>query len=370
MRHKTAPLLFIAVVILFLSSDSQGHAVVTSAPPAQVCVVTNAYAFSIAKHPILPVLYLTGYGAPDSKNLTTVRLSADGSLANDSQQSWPDYFTTNPTNGNFLYYVPRPIVRAEEKILYLAACPFYVAPYYAETNNHEIAIVGLDDQGLPSKLLKGFRTTYTEQGIASLGWQPVARRLFVSYNTYFGWCQMDKAGLPISNEFHLLYAPNNFWYYVYNNEWQRFYGFHGNSSLGIAKLTADGSGSEFLQYAISGYGSLGNIELSRGLRKLYMLEGPENKQVRVYRLTGEGRLTGVPRLFPLGDATRLIRFDFKAGLLYAVTENGVMKIYRLDAEGYPTGSPQISQLPCIGVRDAIVDESTGRIYVAATTSTK
>jgi hypothetical protein len=349
--------------------DASGQTIVTSPPPAQVVIVTNTHAFSLTKHPTLPFLYLTGYGAPGSTNLTTVRLNADGSLMANSQRAWPDYLTTNPTNDNFRYYIPRPVVLAEEKILYLAACQFSPGPYYAETNNSEVAVVGLDDQGQPAKLLRGFRTGYTEMGISALGWDPVSRRLFLSYNTYFGWCQMDKAGLPVSNQFHLLYAPNNFWYYIYVSDWQRFYGYHGNSSLGIAKLTADASGGEFLQYATSGYGSLGNIEVSRRFLKLYMLEGPDNRQIRVYRLTREGRLTAVPRFFPLEMATRAIRFDFKANLLYALAEDGVLKTYHLDSEGYPTGTPQISQLPCSGVRDAVVDEATGKVYVACTQAT-
>src|SRR5689334_21462740 len=133
---------------------------------------------------------------------------------------------------------------------------------------------------------------------------------------------MDKEGLPVSTHFHLLTAPVNFWFYVFVPEWQRFYDYHGNSQLGIAKLTADGSAGDFLQYAVSGYGSLGNIEVSRKLLTLYMLEGPENKQVRAYRLTRDGRLTGLPRLFSLDMPTRAIRFDFKVGLLYALSENG------------------------------------------------
>lgn len=363
LKFLTVLVLGATIGLLWLPEVS-GQVAVTSLPPAQVLLVTNAYAFALTKHPTLPLLYLTGYGAPGSTNLITVRLNADGSLMADSQRAWPDYLTTNATNDNFRYYMPRPVVLAEEKVLYLASCQFSPGPYYAETNNHEVAVVGLDDQGQPTKRLQGFRTGYTEMGISALGWDPAARRLFLSYNTYFGWCQMDKAGLPVSNQFHLLYYPNNFWYYVYAPEWQRFFGFHGNSALGIARLTADGSGCEFIQYATSGYGSLGNIEVSRKFLKLYMLEGQENNKVRVYQLTHDGRLTGVPRFFPLAMATRAIRFDFKAGLLYALTEEGVLKIFRLDSDGYPAGSPQISQLPCRGVRDAVVDEATGKLYVA------
>jgi len=59
-----------------------------------------------------------------------------------------------------------------------------------------------------------------------------------------------------------------------------------------------------------------------------------------------------------------LRFDFRTGVLYEFTSGRELKIYKLDSEGYPAGSPTISQLVCGEVRDAIVDETTGKVYVA------
>ncbi len=92
-----AAFILASVAAVSCHPNAVGQVVVTSSPPAQVVIVTNAYAFSLTKHPNLPVLYLTEFGAPGSTNLLTVRLHADGSLVADSQRSWPDYLTTNPT---------------------------------------------------------------------------------------------------------------------------------------------------------------------------------------------------------------------------------------------------------------------------------
>jgi hypothetical protein len=362
-------LVLLAIADTLRSAEIPGQAVVASTP-APVVLVTNVHAFSVTKHPTLPLLYLTCSGAPESRNLVTLRLNADGSLMEGSQRTWPNYLSTNSTNITFRHSIPRPVVFAERKVLYLAAYPSDAPRYCAETNNNEVAIVGLDEQGQPAKLLQAFRTTNPGHGIKTLGWDPVARRLFFSYdgNGWFGWCQMDRDGLLVSSQTHFLAFPNGFWSYVYLPEWQRFYGSRANTALGIMRLAGDGLSEAFIQYAESGTGGFDNIELSRKCLKLYALDGTHNKQVRVYRLTHDGRLTGVPRFFPLAGEPKLIRFDFKAGFLYALSGNGALKIYPLDSDGYPTGVSQMFQLSCDEVRDAVVDEATGKVYVACRAS--
>jgi hypothetical protein len=297
MRKLSIVLILGTTLVLSSLPEVIVQVVVTSPPPTQVVLVTNSYACALTKHPALPVLYLTCYGAPQSKNLITFRLNTDGSWIAEGQKAWPDYFSVNSTNADYRYYIPRPVIAPEEKILYLVNYPLNPPVYYAETNNNAVAVVGLDEQGLPAKLLTAFRTTDTEQGLYAVGWVPTSRRLLLSYGTYFGWCQMDKAGLPVTNQFQLLYPPSNFWFYLYETEWQRYYGYERNAGLGIIKLNSEGSSAEFVQCATSGSGSNGNIALSRRFLKLYLLDSQDNKQIRVYQLTAEGRLTSVPRFF-------------------------------------------------------------------------
>src|ERR1043166_8546465 len=152
-RFSVALLLTIITHVLW-PAEIHGQTLAISPPPGQVVIVTNPRAYSLTKHPTLPVLYLTCSGAPESTNLITLRLNADGTLVRDSQRTWPDYLTTNPTNENFRYAIPRPIVLAEERILYLASCPVDPPRYCADTNNNEVAVIGLDGQGQPGKLLK------------------------------------------------------------------------------------------------------------------------------------------------------------------------------------------------------------------------
>ena len=159
-------LVFVVLIGLIASRDVVGQAV-DAVPP--VVLVTNSYACTLTKHPTLPVLYLTANSAPESKNLITVRLNADGSLAADGQKAWPDYFTINPTNSSFRYSIPRPVVVADEKILYLGAWPADSA-LFDVTNNNSVAAVSLDEQGQPVKLLKAFRTTHTELGVLAMAW--------------------------------------------------------------------------------------------------------------------------------------------------------------------------------------------------------
>lgn len=355
------------VIALLCCEAAGGQTANTSPPPVQVVLVANLHAHTITKHPALPLLYLTLNSAPESKNLVTIRLAADGSLLDGGQKAWPDYLSTDPTNQNFRYAIPRPIMLAEERILYLAAAPFDPRVYNAVTNNNEIAVIGLDEHGEPAKRVAAFRTTNPGNGILSMGWDPLARRLFFSYqiNGWFGWCQMDRAGLPVSNQTHFLTLLNSFWSFVYQPEWGRFYGSRANA-FDIIKLSEDGSNEAFVQYFPRDTVRLDNVEVSRKFLKLYMLDGSITQQLRVYPLTREGRLTGLPRFFPLAPGTTLIRFDFKAGLLYAFSEKGRLELRRLDSAGYPTGPSQVSQLSGNGVRDAIADEETGKVYVACT----
>ena len=51
----------------------------------------------------------------------------------------------------------RPTVAAEFNTLYLGIVPVLPAKFFAATNNNQLAVVALDEQGQPRKLRKAFR---------------------------------------------------------------------------------------------------------------------------------------------------------------------------------------------------------------------
>lgn len=335
----------------------------TNSSPPKIVLVSHPQALRLAKHPTLPVLYLACAYAPKSKNLVTYRLNADGSVIANSQRAHNDFLTDEPKNPAPEYRMMRPIVLPEEKVLLLAAWPYDGVRYNATTNTQHLAAVALDDEGQPLQVLRAFRTTYTKSTIFSMHYDPSTRRLFLTHdNGQFGWCEVGKDGVP-SSQFHATSASEHFYYYVLWPAWQRFY--VAGKELRVCKLMADGQKVEFAQSAACGHGSFGNIEISPALQRLYILDGPDNQTVTTYQLTKEGRLTGVPRKFLVGR-TDMLRFDFKALQMYGVTTEGLFRVFKLGKDGLPTGTPEVSQFSCGAIRDVIVDESSGKVYMACT----
>jgi hypothetical protein len=347
----------IACCILVLAA-SRAHGEETN---SRTVVVSHPQAFRLTKHPTLPVLYLGCAYAPESRNLVTYRLHPDGSLVANSQRAHPDFLTDDPHKPAPEYRLLRPIVLAEEKVLLLAARPYDGARYNVASNARHLAAVSLDDEGQPLRALRTFRTTYDKSTIFTMHYDPSRRRLYLTYaDGRFGWCDVGKDGVP-SNPFHAVPATEQFYYYAFSPVWQRFY--VAGKGVGIFQLRTDGQKLEFAQSAAGGQGSLGNIELNATMRKLYVLDGPSNDTVTIYPLTPEGRLTGVPRRSRIGK-TDMLRFDFKAQRLYSLTTDGVLRSFSMDADGCPTTAPRVSRLSLRLVRDAVVDENTGRVYVA------
>jgi len=95
-----------------------------------------------------------------------------------------------------------------------------------------------------------------------------------------------------------------------------------------------------------------------------VLSSTPQHELAVYPLTERGTLAGLPRYFRLGGPT-FVRYDFKARKLYALA-NEWMRVWSLDADGYPAGQSTLHALRCGVVRDALLDENTGKLYVACT----
>lgn len=362
MRRVT---LFAAMVagMLGLVPSFTGQTIVTSPPPSQVVLVPHPYLMSLTKHPTLPVVYGTFHSAPESRNLVTFRLNADGTLLPGGQKEWDDFFTADPKNPDFAYRLYRPTVNAVKNILYLGQWPYDVPKYFANTNNAEVVAVSLDEQGLPAKLLRRIRTDYTtKESLVDLRYEPTMRRLILSYWTTFGWCAIGEDGLPTTGHFNAVPAIMTTWYmWLYVPEWQRFYATRPTPSLMTFKLTADGLGLEYLQSCEAFNGGSGQFELSTRYRRAYNLDlsGPTLVSLR---LTKDGRFTGMPRYLPVPGAVGL-RCDSKNGKLYLWNADTTWKTYTLDADGWPTGAPQVSKLGCVVIRDVWVDEPTGKVYV-------
>lgn len=346
----------------FAVHDLVAQTITTSPPPAEIVFVSNPYGYFLTKHPKLPMLYLGCYVAPEAKNLVTLQLAADGAVNTNSLRSF-NYFSENPTNELWRYLVQKPIVLPEEKILYLAAVPSY-HHFFAHTNHQEIAAIALDDEGQPGKILRAIRTSHGEKEIRGWQFEPTTRRLYMSYHSYFGWIPIGKDGLAESDKFNLLAAVQTCWQWVYVPAWQRFYARQTDSGLVVFKLTGDGSTPDLVQIVGGPYRGVNNLGLSQTFGKIYFLD-TLGSRLAIYQFNREGRLTGVPRFFPTGDASG-VRCDFKSKRLYSWNNKSVLKSYPLDERGTPLDPPEIFPLHCGAIRDVLVDEASGKIYVACT----
>lgn len=360
-------LLLFALAILHFPLSFLGAQ--TSAPPANVEFIVLGQANTLAKHPTLPVLYVGCYGYPEQKNLITFRLGDNGAVLTNTMKVCEDYFSVDGKNPEFMYRIlPRPVVLPKENVLVLACTPNIPASFFAQTNNNECAVVALDEQGQPTKLLKAFRTSYTTIGIQLMGARadPTTRRLYLAYYVYFGWCELGADGLPVTREFVPMPVPINQWYWAYVPAWQRFFTMPPGPSLTILKPATDLRTPEFVQSIPTMPGSplAGSLEVSESLRKIYILGSDPGRELGVYSLSKEGRLIGLPKTFSVGPAY-ILRADSQAKKLYAIA-NEWMKIFPLDVQGYPTGQPSVHSLACGVIRDALVDENTGKLYVACT----
>lgn len=358
-------LLSIMLAMLWLH-DSFGDGAVTGAVPANVVLVPHPSSWSILKHPTLPALYLGCYAAPTNRNLITFRLNADGSLIPESKRVCDNYFVASGTNTEFNYRVYRPSVDAGKNILYVMAGADSPTVGLANTNNNEIAVLSLDEQGQPTKVLKAFRTDYTStQYLVGIHCDPTARRLYLTYWGSLGWCELNSDGLPVSAKCNLITYAATCWNWNYVPEWERLYVTYSGMSLRIFKLAGDGLIAEFMQGSTVCYGDSGRIEVSTKFRKLYNLDLSAGQRLVIFPLTKEGRLTSVPRYVPLPGAVGF-RCDFAANKLYAWTSDTHWKTYTLNAEGFPVGEPLVSALGCGVINDVFVDEKTGKVYVACT----
>jgi len=355
LRRVAVHLVSLLAALVAFRSELGAQTIVTSPPPAELVFIPNPRGFTLSKHPTLPVLYVGCYIAAESRNLATYPLNPDGTVNTNGMRAL-DYFSGNSTDSRDRYQIMRPIVLPKEKILYLACTPGY-PQFFDNTNHQQIAAVALDDQGQPGKILKAFRTTHDEKEVCGWQFDATTRRIYISYHAYFGWIGLDKNGLPVSDQF--TYIPNlvNFWHWVYVPEWQRFFARQTGTSIAIFALNGGANATIFLQNIQVPYSSYGNLQVCPNHHRLYSLDIAPNAQLALYKLTEDGRYTGIPRYFPMGDAIGM-RINFKTNHLYAWNATAVMQIYALDEQGVPRGPPQISALRCGTILDMLFDESS------------
>jgi len=348
---------------------------ITSAVPAQVVFIPDSGATALSKHPSLPILYACTTGDPNASGLVTYRLNPDGSLADGGKKTYGQELFVVGTNTVFESVSLPPCVMAENKMLLLASAPAHAGDYFADSNKNQYAVLKLDEEGQPTKLVTAFRINLTpQQPLMATLWEPTTRRVYATYHAGVAlWFELGRDGCPLDKQGHALAIPPilHYWSLAYVPQWQRFFAMQTGvgGRISIFRLTADGKGLDSFQslHAVRGYYPSGSITASPKFRKLYLLDNGPSDELIVYPLTNEGRLTGVPRYFSLGQAV-FIRFDFKGGLLYAFGKDGLLRIFELDDNGHPTGAPQVFDLACGDIRDFLVDEHTGKVYIASTQS--
>jgi hypothetical protein len=272
-----------------------------------------------------------------------------------------NFFTRNGTNELQRYSLARPIVSSEEHILYLGAIASAATYYTSDTNNQEIAAVSLDDAGQPVKVLKAIRTTHSEKEIRGWQFEPTTRRLYISYHTYFGWVPVGKDGVMESDKFTYIGGIQTCWQWVFVPEWQRFFARQTDSGMIVARLTSDGTAAEFIQTIMGPYRGVGSLAVNKQFGKVYFLDTLGGRVV-MCAITPDGRVTSVPRFFPVGEGYGM-QMDFKAKRLYVWYDKAMLRTYSIDASGNPVGPPTLHSLDCGTIRDLLLDESTGKLYV-------
>lgn len=359
-----ARVLAAVVSVGLLGSPAQASSV-TSPPPPEVRFVPHPNAFYLARHPTAPLLYLGCYYANEHKNLCTFPLGADGTVNTNEMRAF-NLFTRDGTNVFERHSVQRPIVLPEERVLLLAAIPSAPDYFTTDTNNAEIIAVSLDEAGQPGKVLHGLRTVHGEKEVRGWQYDPETRRLYIGYHSYFGWIPIGANGVPASDEFRLVHSVMTIWGWVHVPEWKRFFARVTNGGLTVFALGGDGRSTEMSQVAFPEHAGATFIEVSPAQRKLYFLsQNAPQPSLVVVNLGADGSLTGLPRLFALGDSVGF-RIDPRTNRLYAWNAGAILRVYALDARGLPAKEPLLANLKCGLIRDVLLDSQAGRVYVACT----
>ncbi len=367
-RRRAARCAIVLGAAFCLAWQGPISAAVTSPPPASVIFVPGPNAWSVAKHPSLPVLYVGCESYSGSKNLLTYRLNLDGSIAVETRRLCDDYFSADGKTPSFPHRIRVPAVNATNRVLYLSACPITLnsSQTFSQTNNFEFAAVALDEQGQPARRLRLFNSDSSgQQGLVGIRYEPALRQLFLNYYSTLNWLDLDEQGLPRSTQSHYVVNVYMIGSWEFIPEWRRFYFARLDSRMVVFRLGSDNVTPEFTQTfdTCRGPGPPAQIEVSDRYHKAYVLDTQPEQELIVFSLTSDGRVTGLPRRFGLGPTT-LFRCDFKAGRLYAFGKD-VLRIFQLDADGLPLGPPQICAMACGEIHSICFDDSTGRIYVAS-----
>jgi hypothetical protein len=327
--------------------------------------VPDNRASKLAKHPTLPVLYVTCDREVASRKLLSFRLDRSGAIDPETLRTYDDYFTGNTPDPSLAYDLFRPSILPQENILYLGVSPGKPDAYFAATNRADVAAVSLDAHGEPARRIATFR--FCGKGmyrLRNLWCEPSRRRLYLYDYAFTGSYQLGEDGLPLSTKPTTLPCGINKYFWAYIPEWRRFYCMPPGPQLTVLEFA---SRDELLigQNASTPIGtpSNGQMRVSKALQSVYILSSAPKKELVIYRLTKQGGLTGLPVTFALGE-TLAIQVDDQANRLYAFRKNGTLGVYRLNTDGQIDGPSQNFLLPCGKVRDILLDKQTSRLYVA------
>jgi hypothetical protein len=336
--------------------------------PPQIELLPLRDAANVAKHPSLPVLYVSCDDAPESRNLVTYRLRPDGSLDAASRQACADYFSPDGTRPSFRHRLFRAAVNAEKRILYLAASPTTAnsVTTYADTNYFEFAAVRLGEDGQPGEVLKPFRSETTgQQGLLEgIRYEPALHRILATYYSTIQWFDLDEVGLPVVAAIRYLPGLFEFQQWTYLPEWNRFYALRSTSALVNFVWSIGAPAVEFAQamQITAERPRAGTLPVDAKTRTLYLLDQASERSLVVVRLDGKGTFIGLPARFDIGPTNRLA-FDFSRRLLYAFGKD-VLRVFTLGDDGIPKGKPQAAPLAIGEIRDVLVEEITGKVYIA------
>lgn len=332
--------------------------------PPNVVIVPVPRAHSLAVHPSKPVLYVGRENSAEGRNLVTFKLDENGRIVEGSRREHADGLIEKegPLPPELRYQVSALAVHPVLPRLYLGSIPEKGQAFWADKSTFSMAVLELDEEGLPVRKTQGIRFPRRTNLLDFLAMNPEGNLLYLSHRS--GWLE----GMPVREQGDLttppfqIKPPMRITFWVHVPQWQRHYAIDRGSHRTILSFSADGRSCPSIQHATTTARSTGGLAVSTKHRKLYAPDAVPGK-LGVYPLTREGGFTSVPKYLRV-DAARFLFVDDARNEMIVVAARSGLAVYPLDEEGYPGTEPRKFVHDTGGVYEAMFSQRMGVLYLA------
>lgn len=331
--------------------------------PNNVVIVPVPRAHSLAVHPSKPVLYVGRENSTEGRNLVTFKLDDNGRIVEGSRREHADGLIEKegPLPRELLYQVSALAVHPVLPRLYLGSIPEKGSVFWADKSTFSMAVLELDEDGLPAKKTQSIRFPRRTNQLNFLATNPEGSLLYLSHRS--GWLEgmvVREEGDPTLPPFQIK-PPMKITFWTHVPQWQRYYAIDRGSQRTIISFSADGRSCPTIQHATTIARSTGGLAVSTKFRKLYASDAVPGK-LGVYSLTRDGGFTSVPKYLRM-DAGRFLFVDDARNEMIVVAARSGLTVYPLDEEGYPRTEPKKFVHDTGGVYQAMFSPRMGVLYL-------